>query len=228
MLAGRVGDLLPDHPGLGAGDPGGRVDDQATHAVGLDQERVGQVTQRAGVVPGALGGDPRAAVPGETDRVYDVLGRSGYRDRRGLLVHGQVPGLPGVFPAGIGASEDGCRPSLSVRPAVAPGAVGCDAHHVSSAPIGALRCRSCAPTGAMPSASWPIRGMIRCSRPATGGWLRGAEVVSRDPARQLGARVQAELGQDVRHVRLDRRHRDEQGRRYRRVRQPVGHQPGHL
>src|SRR6516162_9774635 len=57
---------------------------------------------------------------------------------------------------------------------------------------------------------------------------RRVQVVARDPARELHARLQAEFGEDVRHVCLDRRHRDEQGRRDRRVGQPVGHQPCHL
>jgi hypothetical protein len=60
------------------------------------------------------------------------------------------------------------------------------------------------------------------------GWRGRAGKVARDPARQLDAGVQAEFGEDVRHVRLDRRHRDEQSRGDGRVRQPIGHQPGDL
>ena len=64
--------------------------------------------------------------------------------------------------------------SLRVHPAVGARAVGCDAHRGSSAPIRALRCRSCASASAMPSASWPMLGMIlrRCRATARAQALR--------------------------------------------------------
>ena len=58
-------------------------------------------------------------------------------------------------------------------------------------------CRSCAPGDAMPSARWPIRGMIRCGGLLPAGWRGWVQVVAGDPAGQLGAGVQAELGEDV-------------------------------
>jgi hypothetical protein len=63
------------------------------------------------------------------------------------------------------------------------------------------------------------RSVPRRPGPLTAGRRGPAGVVARDPAGELHARVQAEFGQDVRHVRLDRRHRwgDEQGRGDRRV-----------
>ena len=60
------------------------------------------------------------------------------------------------------------------------------------------------------------------------GWRGRAGVVARDPARQLDAGVQAEFGEDVGDVCLDRRHRDEQLGGDRWVGQPARHEPGDL
>ena len=54
---------------------------------------------------GALRGDPQAVLAGEADDVHDVVRRGGQRDRGGMLVDGQVPGLAGVVPAGVAGHE---------------------------------------------------------------------------------------------------------------------------
>jgi len=62
-------------------------------------------------VTGALRGDPQAVAAGEADNLGDVLRAGGQRDRGGMLVHGQVPGLAGVVPASVAGSADRGRGS---------------------------------------------------------------------------------------------------------------------
>ena len=62
MPGGGVHDVEPDHACLDPGGPGLRVDPDAAHLPGPQQHRVGQRPERPGVVAGALGGDPQAAL----------------------------------------------------------------------------------------------------------------------------------------------------------------------
>jgi len=58
--------------------------------VGAEQQRVAQVAERLGVVPGPLRCDPQAALAGVVDGRGDVRVRAGHRDGGGLLRDGQV------------------------------------------------------------------------------------------------------------------------------------------
>jgi len=102
-----VDDLAPDGAGLNPGDPRVRVDGDPPHPGRLDQDGVLERAERPRVVAGALRGDPQAAGAGEADDAGDVIRRPGQGDGGGVLVHGQVPGLAGIIPAGIAGHDDG-------------------------------------------------------------------------------------------------------------------------
>jgi len=74
VFGGRADDVHPQRAGLGAGDHRRRVDLDAAHQVGADEDRVGEVAQRAGVVAGRLRGDAQAGGAGGVDqrRAVDV------------------------------------------------------------------------------------------------------------------------------------------------------------
>ena len=55
--------------------------------------------------------DPEAVLPGEADGGDHVVRRPGHCDGRGVLVHGQVPGPPGIVPAWVAGGEEGQRPN---------------------------------------------------------------------------------------------------------------------
>ena len=109
MLGRGLDDLDPDGAGLGPGNPRGGIDADLAHALGLDQDGVGQQAERRGVVAGALRGDPQPVRAGETDDLGDVLRAGGQRNRRGMLVHGQVPGPAGLIPAGVAGRNESRR-----------------------------------------------------------------------------------------------------------------------
>ena len=107
VLCGGVDDLLPDHAGAGAHARGPRVDLDAPHPLGLEQDRLRvQLTEARGVVPGPLRRHAVAAQPREVDDGGDVLGRLGVDDDAGALVGSEVPGEASLVPAGIAREDD--------------------------------------------------------------------------------------------------------------------------
>ena len=109
MLGGRGPELAAEHAGLHAGSPRRRVDGDAAHAFGLDQDDAVQRGQGIGAVP-ACPAPPRAARwRRRTSRRRDVGRALGERDGGRPLVGGQVPGLAGGVPAVLAGPDDGCR-----------------------------------------------------------------------------------------------------------------------
>ena len=191
MPARRVGDLLPDHPGLGAGDPSGRVDAHPPHGVGLDQHRVGQVAQRGGVVPGALRRDLQAAVAGETDRCGTSSADRGSATAAGCWSTARFqarrassqPGSSQVRMVADGWAARPSRPSrrpVRVRSAVV--VIVPPRRRSVRVTVPIMRARWRDAIGQLADAGDDLR------RPAaTGGLARPAGVVARDPAGQLHA-----------------------------------------
>jgi hypothetical protein len=62
----------PDDAGLNPSSPGPRVDPDAAHPFGPQQDGVRQRPKRCGVVAGALGSDPQAAFRRVTDGADDI------------------------------------------------------------------------------------------------------------------------------------------------------------
>ena len=101
VLGGRHDHVLPQRAGL---DPGAPV-------VGVDLDpRISRMFSRSvpssgpcdgGAVPGALDDDLQVALGGVVDGRDDLLDRGRQRDDGGPQVGGEVPGLPGVVPAGV-------------------------------------------------------------------------------------------------------------------------------
>ena len=84
------------------------VDLDALERVGLQQDGVLEVAERAGVVAGALRGDPQAVRRARTRTTAATSSASsGERDQRGALVEDEVVGLAGGVPAGLAR---GARP----------------------------------------------------------------------------------------------------------------------
>ena len=106
----------PKHPRPDARATALGIDLDLVEALHLHQDRVGQVTERAGIVARALRGDSQPVRGSEADGGRDVL--SAGRDRDGVraLVDGQVPGLPGAVPPLVGRGYDfSCQLALQVR-----------------------------------------------------------------------------------------------------------------
>ena len=83
--------------------PRHRVGDHGVHRGGAHDDDVVEALrgERAGVVAGALRGDPQAGLRGDADHRADLGGGAGYGDRGRALVDGDVPGqsrgvVPGV------------------------------------------------------------------------------------------------------------------------------------
>jgi hypothetical protein len=102
----RLAQLDAFHTGFDPGRSGVGIDLDPAHARGLDQQRVVEWTERRRPVPGALSGDPQALVGREADRRRDVVGSRDERDRDGVLVGDQVPGVPGIVPVGVFRGDD--------------------------------------------------------------------------------------------------------------------------
>ena len=111
MLGRSFDDLDPDHAGLGARSAGVRVDRDAAHPVGLEQDRVREVAERLGVVAGALRCNAKPFGACERDDGRDVLGGLGDSDRGGPLVDREVPGQTGLVPVGVAGADDVARRS---------------------------------------------------------------------------------------------------------------------
>ena len=101
-LLGRGGhDLAPERAGPDAGPFGPRVDLDAAHARGLDEDRPLKRPHRRGAVARSLRREPQSARAGELDHRGDVLRGLGEDDRDRTLVDGEVPRLPCGVPAAV-------------------------------------------------------------------------------------------------------------------------------
>ena len=100
VLDRGVDDVDPDRARRDPRHAGARVDLDAGHAGGVDQEgAVEEVV--AGAVAGALHGDPKADGARVVDGRDDVVDGLGERDRGGALVDCEVPGAARVVVAGV-------------------------------------------------------------------------------------------------------------------------------
>ena len=106
VLAGGGSDLLPEHPGSDARDAGERVDQHLAHAVGAQEDGVGEIAERGGVVACALRGHPQAVVAGDRERGRDLSPVTREGDGHGPLVGHQVPGLAGRVPRVVPGGRD--------------------------------------------------------------------------------------------------------------------------
>jgi hypothetical protein len=99
----RLGRRLPQiggpRPRLDTSPPILNLD--AAHALGLDQDHVGQRSERHGAVSGALRRDPQPVVAREADHLRDVVGALHEGDRGGALIGGQVPSATRLVPVRI-------------------------------------------------------------------------------------------------------------------------------
>ena len=101
--------LERQRPGFNARGLGIRIDLDASHALGLDQDRVVKRAERDRPVPGALPGDPEAVLTREADDFRDVICALCERDRARALVGGEIPGLAGLIPVGVGRRHHAAR-----------------------------------------------------------------------------------------------------------------------
>ncbi len=88
--------------------PAGRgVGARTGHRRRPQQDGVGEVAERTGVVPGALGSDPQPGRGGGAHDGRDLGGVAGDGDGGGPLRHGDVPRQAGRLVAAVGGEEDG-------------------------------------------------------------------------------------------------------------------------
>jgi hypothetical protein len=106
VLAGRADDVAPQCAGLDAGDTALRVDLDAAHLMGLDEQGVAEVAERRSVVAGALRGDAQALTLGVEDGGDDLLGIAGHGDSGGALIDREVPGWTHLVVAGVVGTHD--------------------------------------------------------------------------------------------------------------------------
>ena len=107
MLGGRGPELAAEHAGLHAGAPRRRVDGDAAHALGLDQDDAVQRGQGIRAVTRALRRHAQPVGAGELHDGRDVGRALGERDGGRPLVGGQAPGLAGGVPAVLAGTDDG-------------------------------------------------------------------------------------------------------------------------
>ena len=104
----RVDGGLPDRATLDADDAADRVGDDGS----ISEVRTRTTSsrpcrgERAGVVAGALRGDPEAGVGGGADHGGDLGGGAGERDGGRALVDGDVPGEAGGVVPGVPGQVD--------------------------------------------------------------------------------------------------------------------------
>ena len=105
---GRVDGGLPERAALDPDDAADRVGDRGVHRGGADDDDVVEALrgERAGVVAGALRGDPQAGLGGDADDRGDLGGGAGDGDRGGALVDGDVPGQSGGVVPGVPGQVD--------------------------------------------------------------------------------------------------------------------------
>ena len=106
VLAGGTNDVAPLRAGLDAGDAAGRVDLDAAHLVGLDEQRVAEVAERRRVVAGALRGDAQPLALGVEDGSDDLLGIARHGHGGGVLIDSEVPGWTDLVVARVAGTRD--------------------------------------------------------------------------------------------------------------------------
>jgi hypothetical protein len=106
-LGGLRDDVRPLRARAHAGGVRRRVELDTLERVGSQDDRVGGLAERAGVVPRALGCDTQAVLPGDLDD-RDHLGLVlGERDQGGAEVVGEVEGAACLVVAAVGGGDDG-------------------------------------------------------------------------------------------------------------------------
>jgi hypothetical protein len=121
---GGLGDLDPERAGGDAGDASLGVDLDPAHLLRLDEDRVRQRVEGAGVVARALRGHAQAALVGEVDDRDHVVGRVRDRDGRGTLVDGDVPGLARLVPVDVAGSRDAAGHAVAEGAGINAGGIG--------------------------------------------------------------------------------------------------------
>ena len=101
VLGGRDDHVLPHRAGFDPGAPAVGVDLDAAQLAHVQEEGAVERTMRRRAVTGALDDDPQVALDRVVDGRDDLLDRGRQRGDGGPLVGGEVPGLPGIVPAGV-------------------------------------------------------------------------------------------------------------------------------
>src|SRR5581483_6416996 len=109
LLGGRLDDVRPDRAGLHADTASRSVDLDPAHALGLDEDRVFERTDRAGAVTGSLRRNPQAVDAREVDDRDDVVGRLDQGDGERALVDGEVPGAACLVPPRVVGDDQVAR-----------------------------------------------------------------------------------------------------------------------
>ena len=105
----------PEDAGLHARDAVHRIDLDAAHPLGLEQDRVLERAERAGIVARALRRDSLVELAREQNSRCDILRRLRKHDRHGSSVDRQVPGSSRFVEARVLGDHDLARESRSQR-----------------------------------------------------------------------------------------------------------------
>ena len=101
MLGGRVNHGLPADAGLGAGNPTDGINRDRVHPVGADQQRIAQVTLRAGIVGAALHCHAQPGAAGIAHDLGYLGGRARIGNRCRILLDREVEAGPGALVLGV-------------------------------------------------------------------------------------------------------------------------------
>jgi hypothetical protein len=105
----RLDDVDPDRAGLDARHLAVRVDVDCAHALGADEERVLERSERRCRVAGALRRHAQVVGRCELHERDDVGCAPGQADGGGSLVDREVPRSAGLVPAGVAGPDDHAR-----------------------------------------------------------------------------------------------------------------------
>jgi hypothetical protein len=103
----RRDDVLPRHPAPDAGRAPVRVDGDPGQPRRAQQHHVPEVLERAGIVPRGLRRDPQPGPGSRPDHRHHLVRGPGPDDRRGPLLHRDVPRQPCGVVAGVAGKMDG-------------------------------------------------------------------------------------------------------------------------
>ena len=101
----RRGDVPPQRAGTDPDRARRHVDRHLTEQVGPQQDGIGEIAERGGIVPGALRSDPQSVAAGEGDHLRHLGGTVDPHHERGLLVDAQIPGQCGGRPLGVAVGD---------------------------------------------------------------------------------------------------------------------------
>jgi hypothetical protein len=118
MLSGCLGERASQDPRLDARAPSDRVDRDAVHPTGLEEQDVITPLDGAGVMPARVEGDAQSSLGRPAHGGHDILSVLRPHDGDGPLVHRQVPRLPVRLPARVtGQDHVAGQPSAQVAQA---------------------------------------------------------------------------------------------------------------